>query len=104
MKELLLSLFSSASAIVVPDVPVVPVPEGILESIGAVPVVAAGTSDWTVPGGDGDVDVAGGSDVEGEAGDDTEPVSVCADVTEAESINTIIRIAKDLIVFQPPCH
>ena len=97
-------MFSSASAIVVPDVPVVPVPEGILESIGAVPVVAAGTSDWTVPGGDGDVDVAGGSDVEGEAGDDTEPVSVCADVTEAESINTIIRIAKDLIVFQPPCH
>lgn len=41
----------AASSIVRPEVPVVAVPVGLFESSGAVPVVAAGTSEVTAPGG-----------------------------------------------------
>jgi hypothetical protein len=74
MNDVLLSLLRSASAIVVPEVPVVPVPVGMPVSMGAVPVVAAGTSDCTLPGG---------------AGIGVFPLSVCATATLHKSaVNT----------------
>jgi hypothetical protein len=67
INELLLSLFLSACSIVVPDVPVVPVPDGMLVSTGAVPVVAAGMFELTSPDVGGVIaveSVCAGADVE----------------------------------------
>jgi hypothetical protein len=57
-----------------------------------------------VPGGAGVVDVEGGTDVDDEAGGDAVVESDCADVAVAESSNIRNAIAKDLILFQPPCQ